>query len=93
MIRTLIDKIRAIPSLLGRMRTEPVLVVALAMAVLTAYQEAVGAGLGSEDLLIFVAEGVLAWFARELVVPTAKIEGFANFREPPLEPPAIGPSE
>ena len=75
MLRSILDAIRAIPSFISRVREEPVMLMALALILLQGYQEAAALGLGGEDLILYVAELGIGWFARELVVPTVKLEG------------------
>lgn len=93
MIRSLLDKIKAIPAFLGRLRTEPVMIVTVAMIVLTAFQSAQTGGLGTEDTLILIAEGVLGWLGRELVYPAVKVDAATaalKDPEPVLERPLGG---
>jgi hypothetical protein len=96
MIRSIINAIRAIPAFVGRLRNEPILVVGAAMVLLTAYQEAVGAGLGGEDLLIFIGEAALTWLGRQLVYPAVKVDAATaalKDPEPELEAPYTGDPE
>ena len=74
MIKKFFLYIKGIPAFVGRVREHPVLLVTAAFIAVQAYQQAVAASLGPEDIFIATAEAIVGWLASQLVVPVVKVD-------------------
>lgn len=89
MVRTIWNAIKALPRLGERLRNEPIVIMSLAIAAMTAFMQANGDGLNAEDTWLYVGQAIVTWLGRELVYPAAKVESDPTLvvTEPVGQPP------